>query len=177
MFNDKLGLTHAVLNGTKTVTRRIITPQPTYSDRVGIEWKGYAYGIGFHNPTSAYKNFITGTEYSKKCNRYRVGEIVAIAQCYGDIICGAMFDKWEIDKMEESAGYRNKMFVKAELMPNRIQIIDVRIERLQDKSCFYYIYIKHHLEKNHKGCLYTKIFYYFKDFYDYHLFQKFLFSH
>lgn len=35
MFNDKYGLTQAVLEGRKTQTRRIITPQPTYNENAG----------------------------------------------------------------------------------------------------------------------------------------------
>lgn len=45
MFNDKFGLTQAVLDGRKTQTRRIIKPQPEVSERMGMVWKGYAYGI------------------------------------------------------------------------------------------------------------------------------------
>ena len=58
--------------------------------------------------------------------RYKVGEIVAIAQAYKDckrFVC-----------LQESAGFNNKMFVKAELMPHHIRITDVRVERLQDIS-------------------------------------------
>ena len=36
--------------------------------------------------------------------------------------------------MTESAGWTNKMFVKADLMPRHIKITDVKIERLQDIS-------------------------------------------
>ena len=124
MYNDRFGLTDAVLQGRKTVTRRIITPQPTYSEMSGINWKGYAYGIGSNNPTDAYRNFITGTEYSKSYNRYRVGEVVAIAQSYQNIGLGD----------DGSVAWTNKMFVKAGMMPHQIEIIDVRVERLQDIS-------------------------------------------
>ena len=124
MFNDRFGLTDAVLQGRKTVTRRIITPQPTYSEMSGINWKGYAYGIGSNNPTDAYRNFITGTEYSKSYDRYRVGEVVAIAQSYQNIGLGD----------DGSVAWTNKMFVKAGMMPHQIEILDVRVERLQDIS-------------------------------------------
>ena len=36
--------------------------------------------------------------------------------------------------MRQGAGWSNKMFVKAELMPHQIRITNVRIERLQDIS-------------------------------------------
>ncbi|MEG2761254.1 MAG: hypothetical protein RR921_08010 [Mucinivorans sp.] len=57
---------------------------------------------------------------------YKVGEIVAIAQSYKD--CGE-FDVYEAPK--DTAGWKNKMFVKAELMPRKIRITGVRAEKLQ----------------------------------------------
>lgn len=153
MFNDKYGLTKAVIEGRKTQTRRIINPQPMYDENVGICWKGYAYGINFSGKEGAYNNFISGTEYDKSCKRYRVGEIVAVAQSYevvSDILsrtpskeraeyyCKIMktcYPKEEIPRdKEDIAGWTNKMFVKAELMPHQIRITNVRIERLQDIS-------------------------------------------
>lgn len=60
MFNDKFQLTQAVLEGRKTQTRRIITPQPTYQDNCGICWKGYAYGLSLSNELlGCYINFVS----------------------------------------------------------------------------------------------------------------------
>lgn len=100
MFNDRFGLTDAVIQKRKTVTRRLVKPIIDGVDQVG--WK--------------------------KCD-YKVGEIVAIAQSYKD--CGE-FDVYEAPK--DTAGWKNKMFVKAELMPHQIRILDVRAEKLQDIS-------------------------------------------
>ena len=36
--------------------------------------------------------------------------------------------------MLSSPGYRNKMFVKADYMPHRIRITNIKVERLQDIS-------------------------------------------
>lgn len=139
MFNDKYGLTKAVLEGRKTQTRRIINPQPMYDENVGICWKGYAYGINFSGKEGAYNNFISGTEYDKSCKRYRVGEIVAVAQNY--TACGGFMDdgtpRWDYISCivgSKNGGWSNKMFVKSELMPHQIKITNVRIERLQDIS-------------------------------------------
>lgn len=123
MFNDKYGLTKAVLNGIKTQTRRLVNPQPTYDERVGIVWKGYAYGIR-SSIEDAYRNFVNGTEYPK-VNRYKINEILAIAQKYSDI--GLM-------GFESHSGFHNKMFVKAEYMPHQIVITKIGMERLQDIS-------------------------------------------
>ena len=99
MFNDKFLLTQAVLNGTKTMTRRVIKKEIPIGN-----WQ----------------------ETEKKL-RYKVGEVVAIAQCYLDIK-KPQFDKFGHDV----AGNTNKMFVRADLMPHHIKITDVRVERLQD---------------------------------------------
>ena len=104
MFNDKYGLTQAVLVGQKTMTRRVL--------------KGY----------------------TQKHLPYKVGEVIAIAQPYKDIIqCLPMYSDAilgvdGIPRKEFKAGWTNKMFVKASLMPHHIKNTDVKIERLQDIS-------------------------------------------
>lgn len=127
MFNDRFLLTQAVLEGRKTQTRRIITPQPYYDNNVGMVWKGYMYGRGlsdFEEPQASYRNFVHDS-------RYKVNEIVAVAQSYynakvvEDPTVSLIFD-------DRDTGYYNKMFVKAELMPFRIKITNVRVQRLQD---------------------------------------------
>lgn len=133
MFNSKYGLDDAVIEGWKTMTRRIINPQPTYDKMKGMYWKGGYYGLGFDNPNDAYKNFISGTEYNKSCNRYHIGDVIAIAKSYKD--CGYdpnfMLDGKPISK---HPGWNNKMFVKTELMKHFIKITEVKVERLQDIS-------------------------------------------
>lgn len=120
MFNDKFCLTQAVLNGTKTMTRRIL------KDNVPLgNWKE-----------------------TKKHLPYKVGEIVAIAQSYKDIYAEKIEDfakhsyhipredaAEKFRKLHETcAGWTNKMFVKSELMPHHIRIINVKVERLQGIS-------------------------------------------
>ena len=137
MFNDKYKLTQAVLDGRKVVTRRIVSPQPTYSELTGVNWKGSAYGLwSSDNPRLAYRNFINGTDYDRSCTRYRSGEVLAIAQRYSEVewhlielLGDPLYNKYCISSC---SGFNNKMFVKADLMPHRIDILDVRLERMQD---------------------------------------------
>ena len=65
---------------------------------------------------------------------YEVGEIVAIAQCYKEVYPNADFEMVDGNFMTESAGWTNKMFVKADLLPHHIRITDVKVERLQSIS-------------------------------------------
>lgn len=72
--------------------------------------------------------------------RYNVGEIVAIAQAYKDILetlpepYRRKYDGWISTEISESVGFRNKLYVKPILMPLQIKILGVRAERLQDIS-------------------------------------------
>ena len=112
MFNDKYCLTLAVLNGNKTMTRRVLR------DNVPLgNW-----------------------EETIKHLPYKVGDIVAIAQPYKDIIeCMAEYSDIIINvdgsiNREYKAGWTNKMFVKADLMKHHIKITDVKVERIQSIS-------------------------------------------
>ena len=110
MFNDKYGLTEAVLSGVKTQTRRN---------------SGFDEGMNPHL-TLLLRSEKGREEFIDKKSRYKVGEVVAIAQSYRDckrFVC-----------LQESAGWSNKMFVKADLMPHHIKITNIRLERLQDIS-------------------------------------------
>lgn len=119
MFNDRYGLTQAVIEGRKTMTRRIIIPQPDFlSDNFG--W--------------AKRN--NGDVILPK---YGVGEVVAVAQSYeqAGIQSWAYLSRPEIDGYQiisTHKGWRNKMYVSADLMPHQIRITGIRCERLQDIS-------------------------------------------
>ena len=119
MFSDDYCLTKAVLDGTKTMTRRVLK-------------EGTPLG---------------NWEETEKHLPYKVGEVVAIAQSYKDIYneleaqgnweanewwCSA----WDIvgGGLDTSAGYRNKMFVRADFMIHHIKITDVKVELLQNIS-------------------------------------------
>ena len=115
MFNDKYGLTEAVLKGRKTMTRRFI---PGY-DKI---------------PLKEFEK-IAHTDYVLSKSRYQVGDIIAVAQSYHELNKqGYLAPEWLDHTCEDSAGYDNKMFVRADLMPHGIKITGIKVERLCDIS-------------------------------------------
>lgn len=113
LFNDKFGLTQAVLEGRKTMTRRLIPKK--LLDSIEL----YAHG----NEEELRYRLLANSSY-------HVGEVVAIAQAYKDI-CN---DAYHIGLYGRTVGWENKMFVKSDLMPHHIKITNIRVERLQDIS-------------------------------------------
>lgn len=131
MFNDRYGLTKAVLDGRKTMTRRIITVQPANDDMMAHICYNEDKYIGWQFITAPPIGKVAKSEIFKP--HYKVGEIVAVAQRYQDIFdysnCVNPY-AWEDD--DKPSGWTNKMFTKAELMPHQIRITGIRCERLQD---------------------------------------------
>lgn len=120
MFNDQYGLTQAVLDGRKTQTRRIAYENPFKHIRsCGFIMEGKDKGKLAIND---------GNEIVAK-STYKIGEVVAVAQRYCDIPFAN-----DIFIREVPIGWSNKMFVKADLMPHRIRITNIRVERLWDIS-------------------------------------------
>lgn len=140
MFNDRYGLTRAVLEGRKTMTRRIIKAPKRIN---GHDTNGFivCQDIATHEVTGIYaRGYDGGTiDDIEILLKYEIGEVVAIAQDYshcGGIMSNGIPRLEYISKVVESssAGWRNKMFVRADLMPHQIRITGISVERLQDIS-------------------------------------------
>lgn len=135
LFNDRFGLTQAVLEGRKTMTRRII------KDKYGL----------YRDLTKCNKKYIhkdntMRIDFGNMVERrvdlpYKIGEVMAVAQAYETL---AYSGTQQLSKMIENsssikkeycgAGWNNKMFVAADLMPHQIRITNIKVERLQDIS-------------------------------------------
>lgn len=153
LFNDKFCLTQAVLAGTKTMTRRILKIPKTCNGK-----EVYSFNVLTNNAGTQCVDLVdeNGGVLGSWKPHYEVGEVVAIAQPYKDIYPNADFEMIGDDFMTESAGWTNKMFVRADLMPHHIRITDVKVELLQsisvddilcegirkvyDNSSHYYVY-------------------------------------
>lgn len=131
MFSDKYCLTQAVLCGTKTMTRRVLKVPKTCNGK-----EVYSFNILTNSLGTQCVDLIDygGNVLGSWKPHYEVGEVVAIAQPYKDIYPNADFEMVGDGFMTESAGWANKMFVKASLMKHHIKITDVKVERLRDIS-------------------------------------------
>ena len=146
MFDNACSLTQAVKECRKTNTRRqekvldkeVQKHEETYKVPFSIVSQYYDFGkerLVIRTPKEVI--------YVKP--RYKVGEVVAVAQKYEDIYHG-LSDReasWFLDTLHlryddkcarDLPAWRNKEFVLAYLMPHRIRITEVRVERLQDIS-------------------------------------------
>lgn len=161
MFNDKYGLTQAVLDGRKTQTRRIVIYPRKYK---GIDVYGFfAYRRMSDNAIvelCMYDEDEIPIDEGQIVPKYKVGEIVAVAQSYKTIddfyqaafsynhsvhgMTVTEFDgisdedirKWNMVAVNYRGKkiWTNKFYVKPELMLHFIRITNFRIERLQDIS-------------------------------------------
>ena len=77
MFNDKFGLTEAVLEGRKTQTRRVMSVE-LYNR---VDWKAFEEG----NMDCMIMDDPWQESNILNCGKYHVGDKVAIAQSYKDI--------------------------------------------------------------------------------------------
>ena len=141
-FSERCGMQQGVIARTKTITRRenkkLNHPLVTGISEWGIDEQGKAY------VAITYSTGLTEVVYPT----YQVGEEVAVAQRYEE--CWTFYQQqWESkkdpsdwrtpdailgDQVGLTPGWTNKMFVKADLMPHRIRITDILVERLQDIS-------------------------------------------
>jgi hypothetical protein len=124
LFNDRYGLTDAVIEGRKIMTRRMINLNSTSDVQVRI-FAGYVQIIGG-----------SGNVCAEKKLPYKVGEVVAVAQSYEQAYCQGNMDADDaiIRGLKYDPGMSNKMYVRADLMPHQIRITGIRCERLQDIS-------------------------------------------
>ena len=141
MFKDRFGLTEAVLSGRKTMTRRIIGQ---YIERdwnrrgvVQLPVGGFEHDVLFMDvrqilPDAGRSDYSAPKKYQPK---YERGGIIAVAQSYHELNKrGFIAPEWCEHSCEDSAGYENKMFVRADLMPHRIRITDIQLQRLNNIS-------------------------------------------
>lgn len=139
LFNTRFGVRQAVLDGSKTNTRR---------DEKGLKKAIEKYEKTYNRPfefTTQYYDFSWNRLVVRTPDgafpiktRYAPGEIVAVAQSYSDVFAETLdytIPRYSFaDDHCDEPGWKNIMFVRADLMPHQIRITNVRVERLQDIS-------------------------------------------
>lgn len=136
MFNDKFGLTQAVLEGRKTQTRRIITCPKEFKG----EWVAgfYVYKRKSDNAIINWPCMYDADEATfdggEILPKYKIGEVVAIAQSYESIYNEKGLETMDmlVPGLKSHKGWRNKLFVAAGEMIHHIRITGIRVEKLQD---------------------------------------------
>lgn len=131
LFNADM--VRAILDGRKTVTRRLIKPQPTYSQRDGFTWKGGAYGTDLP-PT------IKGSAYNFRCAApYQPGDILYVRETWyrglNRILYKANYsenEKFYTNGKEIQIKWHPSIHMPKEAARIWLKVKDVRVERLQD---------------------------------------------
>ena len=131
MFDNHYGLEDAVLNGIKTMTRRLVATKGTHK---------------------LVEKMMNECDHDGVCNylinrysRFQLGDVVAIAQPYESLVkdvyhgqeenfANRIMEAHGKKKIAEVFGWTNKMYVRSDLMPHQIRITDIKIERLQNIS-------------------------------------------
>jgi len=124
MFNERFGLQQATFDGTKTMTRRAV-PDKTMKDAL-------AYQSHHIDDEKAYEKYILDHA------PYKVGEIVAVAQRYSQLVENGYLTEDGNLSLHHSEGWSNKMYVKAELMQRHIKMTGIKVEGLagiSDEDC------------------------------------------
>lgn len=141
MFEHRrFGLEQAVIDRLKGMTRRTaklpdgLEPSDVWNPVMGIDSKGRVYFT---------VDCIDGKQRDLY-PRYQIGEEVAVAQTYKDIDYRGIVACEDASAIgpgmvrpipaQESAGWNNMMFVRADLMPESIKITNIKLERMQDIS-------------------------------------------
>ena len=121
MFNDKYGLTQAVLDGRKTQTRCMLNPtmffqrletDEGWSNEDISAWKRSCNKRLYEAKGDLLQQML---DYALSSSRYKVGEVVAVAQKYKDIALDMPVEL--VAELIKQPGWKNKMFVKADLIP------------------------------------------------------------
>ncbi len=130
MFNDRYGLTDAVIDYIKNNTRRIEGGRQFQLAATAAE------DFTYEEATGCIVMCCQGIEIFRHKCRYKVGEIVAVAQSYEQVYRQGNMNADEaiIRGLKYDPGMCNKMYVRAALMPHQIRITGIRYERLQDIS-------------------------------------------
>ena len=130
MFNENYGLESASIEGWKQRTCRI--PKLTDEDKEYLD------------TATLFDWNIRKDNILKHYAKYKVGDVVAIAQSYSFITRNMKSDDYVSPRysaflskgphLQADGGWDNKMYVRADMMPSRLRITEVRLGHLQNTT-------------------------------------------
>jgi hypothetical protein len=136
MFNDRYGLNKAVLQGCKTMTRRIISKRDEdwFRMQYGEEYERWTRNAPFMYSevlavAQSYKDLGYSSDTIQRGKCVRRGDHHPENE-WDNVMIGQRGD-WFIDQL---AGWENKMLVPASMCKYHIRITNIKVERLQDIS-------------------------------------------
>jgi len=134
MFNDRYGLTTAVLQDRKTMTRRVCKEYATGQLILASDVESFL----FYPKNNIVKFLMKDGTIKVSVPPYKDNEVVAVAQSY-NTICTDFEKLNEVRCMcgrdvTKDKSWTNKLYVQPCLMPHQIQITDINIEHLQNIS-------------------------------------------
>lgn len=141
-------MVRAILDGSKSQTRRVVKPQCTLSDKTGFNWKGFAYGSGF-TFSETVRNFAAPQcPYGKPGDQLWVREtwqcLLEVHNC--KVGYAATPDNWKNIDLEmltheqdeqawhwaKKVGYAPSIHMPRWASRITLEILSVRVERLKD---------------------------------------------
>ncbi len=139
LFNTEM--VRAILEGRKTVTRRVVKTQPTYNSRDGFSYRGVAYGTDL-------PPIIKGAAYNLRCAApYQVNDVLYVREtwgCYPESWGNASYFMYRADFPDGANKYmcsgvecdlpkwRPSIHMPKEAARIFLRVTGVTLERLQD---------------------------------------------
>lgn len=124
LFNTEM--VRAILEGRKTVTRRVVKPQPVYNPNDGFTWKGAAYGTDLP-PTEK------GATYNFRCAApCRPGDILYVRETFFKYVGEYVYKASAAQPELWDGMWHPSIHMPREAARIFLRVTDVRLERLQD---------------------------------------------
>lgn len=122
LFNTEM--VRAILDGRKTQTRRVITPQPEKSGNLGLyRWKCYTDMVGESEVSSKLRN--------SPLAKYTIGDILYVRETWG-LSFGTDAVYYKADNEPIRITWQPSIHMPKEAARIFLRVTDVRVERLQD---------------------------------------------
>jgi len=115
-------MVRAILDGTKTMTRRIVKPQPVLTETAGLAWKGGVWGMKLDG--QPYTD-----EFVKQCPYGVPGDRLWLRETHAQAGTGRVF--YRADEGTTAPRWTPAIHMPRALSRSDLEVTAVRVERLQ----------------------------------------------